>query len=473
MLLFLLTAAASQQTSIDVSQNKAFSDFPDAIDFSLIGNASQPIERAILTYGTHGRSCTQTKNEIELNFEPTQDLNLTANWDVTQGSIFPLGAKYWWQWTLVDTAGNELVLEQKDGLFEDSWFVWESATLENVTIYWYRGGEDYAQELLEQALIARDNLARDTGLLLEEPVDFYLFNDPRDLGRSLPGAPGWAGGVAFPDHNIMMVAANNRSEAAADYGRLTTKHEFGHLVIGNLTFNCLTSLPTWLNEGLAQVAEGPAEQRTIGLVNQAVADQTVASLETLEGSFSIHGDRATLSYAQSDQFTRFLLEEWGNDGMLLLLETITEGNTIESAFETAYGLSQREVENRWRAEIGAMPLTTTEADQTRNDPAPTLSLLSVPTDPPPTHTPLPTMIPTKIAQPTIVPTLTPIEEQIAKLNEGELDVTRSSESGSNRETLEDTSSNRPVVHGLVGILIILLLAVSIFIIRHRVKPPGY
>ena len=401
---WLSASQVVQTAGLELTQNSSFPDFPRAIDFSLIGRSDQPIDRAILTVGSNGRSCTTAQNEIELSFEPTQELNLTANWNVTQGTIFPLGAEYWWQWSLIDTAGNLIETERQTGIFEDDWFVWESAERENVTIHWYRGGSAYAEELLGQAIDARDTLSQQTGLLLDNPVKFYLFVDPRDLGASLPGAPGWAGGVAFPDHNIMMVAANDTSEAAADYGRLTTRHEFGHLVIGSLTFNCLTSLPTWLNEGLAQVAEGPADPRNVQRVAEAAENGQLPSLSTLEGNFSIHGNRAGTAYAQSDQFTRFLLAEWGGEKMLNLLETITAGNTIDDALLETYGLSKIELENLWRAEIGAEPLADSAEAVSPTATPPTVALLGIPTEPAPTETPLPK--PTE----TVVPTLTPTQE---------------------------------------------------------------
>ncbi len=385
--------------TITIDRDEAWVDFPEAIDFRLVGQSDQLIEAVTLEYGLDALACGEVTSQIIQTFEPTTELDVSLRWQVVPDQIIPPHGRFWWRWVLHTIDGQKIELEQQDAPFEDDWFVWRELTQDNVTMHWYRGTEEFAQEILTAAIEARDQLAAETGLLITEPIQAYLYEEGRDFAISLPGAPAWAGGVAFPDHNIVMVVTNRDS---LEYGVRTMKHEVGHLVIGQLTFNCFQNLPTWLNEGLAQVAEGAMEARNINNVADAVTEEKLPSLGQLEGSFSVHGDRASLSYAVGESFTRYLIEQYGADRMGDYLLTIKDGIGWDDAFEQIYGRPMIELENEWRSELGASSLAAITADQPTA--VPTLSLAIVHTA---TETPEPTVSPTvaPTQPPTAVPTV--------------------------------------------------------------------
>ena len=69
--------------------------------------------------------------------------------------------------------------------------------------------------------------------------------------------PGWTGGLAYADHNIVIIGI---SPDQMDWGKRTQAHEFTHVLVGQLTFSCLSDIPTWLQEGLAVYGEGGPDE---------------------------------------------------------------------------------------------------------------------------------------------------------------------------------------------------------------------
>lgn len=343
--------AIQAQSEFTLHKNEPFTNFPQTIDFHLQVTASEPIVRAELEYGLDALTCGAATSVAVPTFDPTDDLDITWRWDLLQSSTFvPRGSTVWWRWRLTSESGTVWESPEERFVFADNWFVWQTKNEANVTVHWYRGSEDMAEDMLAAALGSIDSLAHETGLRLTDPVDLFLYDEQFDLRLSLPGAPGWVGGVAFPEQNIVMAIAN---EPYRDYARLTVRHEIGHLVIGRLTFNCLSSLPTWLNEGLAMVAEGEVDERAAAQLQEAITNNTLLSLQQLEGSFSIHAERATLAYAQSENVVRFLIDTYGQEKMLAMLLVFQQGSTPEEALLATYGFDTSGLERVWREAIGA------------------------------------------------------------------------------------------------------------------------
>jgi hypothetical protein len=392
----LLIAAPAQaittnQDAIQIAQNDAWVDFPQAVDFHLVATAAAPIESATIEYGVDALVCGDVTTIAAPDFEPDTALDLTWRWEVASGPVIPPGGDIWWRWRLATAAGEEITSPTQTVAFEDDWFVWQSLEDRNVTVYWYRGPRSLAREMLDAGHEALEQLETDTGLRMEDPIAIYLYEEPFDLRRSIPGAPTWVGGLAFPEYNTVLVVAN---ETYADYGRLTVRHELGHLVIERLVFNCLTNLPVWLSEGLAMVAEGEEDLDAAATLDEAIAGDRLLTIRQIESAFSVHASRATLSYAESYSLVRFLLDEYGQEKMLALLMAFREGVTPDDALMSAYGFDVLGLESAWRAAIGASPIASSEKDAHTPTPIPTLALPTLPstssTAPAETPTPGPT-----------------------------------------------------------------------------------
>jgi hypothetical protein len=204
-------------------------------------------------------------------------------------------------------------------------------------------------------------------------VDIYIYANTNDLKDAVLYAPSWVGGQAFPESNIVIIGV---TPDQLDWGKSTEAHELTHVLVGHLTFSCLSFMPTWLNEGLAMYGEGgvqPAEQTQF---DQAKANNQLPSLRSLIGGFSEEASRATLSYTEAYSVVDFMIKTYGQNKMLSLLEDLKNGQTMDDALQSVYGFNTDGLEAAWRASIGA-PLQASSGQPT----------------PVPTPTNVPTIVP--------------------------------------------------------------------------------
>lgn len=376
--LVLLRAVAwtpdAAQEPITIVADEATADFPNYIDFRLRVRAPEPIIAAELSYGSQALTCGPVTTIGRPEFEPAADLSISWRWPVAEGDIMPPGAQFTWSWRLTTAGGEIFETPRRSAAFEDRWFVWQSLEQQNVTVHWYRGDQALAQEMLGVAHESLQQMARDTGLNLEESVGVYLYDEPAALRVSVPGAPGWIGGIAFPEHSIVLLVAS------ADYlpeSARILRHELGHLVFTRLTFNCAATPPTWLAEGLAMNVEGPDEAALAATLVEAIDEGRLLTLAQLEGSFSVHHRPAGLAYAQSHSLVKYLIDRYGRDQLADLMDHLAAGEPFDAALLATYGLSDEALEDDWRAAIGAPAIEAADqADETGPTPVPTLAVVA-------------------------------------------------------------------------------------------------
>jgi tetratricopeptide (TPR) repeat protein len=156
---------------------------------------------------------------------------------------------------------------------------------------------------------------------------------------STTGAHAWAGGlfdgkIRLPVRNFALTRESIRH---------TIAHEYMHLVVRDLTRKC----PTWLNEGLAQIAEGkPFAVARATLRSQAEPKAFSALPQNWMGI----ADAKIVSemYAQSLLFTNFLVNKIGYQGVKDLLVKANGTVTFQAAFAEVVGKTLDEAEAEWR-----------------------------------------------------------------------------------------------------------------------------
>jgi Tfp pilus assembly protein PilF len=158
--------------------------------------------------------------------------------------------------------------------------------------------------------------------------------------QSTTGAHAWAGGLF--DGKIRLPVRNFRQ--TKDSIRTTIAHEYMHLVVRDLCRRC----PTWLNEGLAQLAEGkslPAAARTLAQQSEP------QSFPAMPASWMGISDakRVAEMYAQSLLFTDYLVRKFGYQAVRDVLVEANGTTGFDAAFAEGIGKTLLEAENDWRA----------------------------------------------------------------------------------------------------------------------------
>ena len=128
-------------------------------------------------------------------------------------------------------------------------------------------------------------------------------------------------------------------------------HELMHLVTHQVTHNPYNSLPVWLNEGLSVYAEGEMSDTFEYYLAQAVLNDSLISVRSLSSPFSSDSQISYQSYAQSRSLVEYLINSYGQDSMLTLLNTFRQGSTYDNALMQVYGFDMDGLNELWREYI--------------------------------------------------------------------------------------------------------------------------
>lgn len=147
----------------------------------------------------------------------------------------------------------------------------------------------------------------------------------------------WAGGVY--DGSVRVPVEDLTREAAA-LDRVL-RHEISHAFVHSLGGS---SVPGWLNEGLAQWLETAALQERVASVATArahLAGKTLIPLVDLKKSLSELGDaeRIAVAYAEAVAFVGHLEHGYGDDVLFEMIAGCRAARTCDAVFEARTGIA--------------------------------------------------------------------------------------------------------------------------------------
>jgi hypothetical protein len=334
----------------NVMYNQPTLNFPDSITFKATIENQVPISSVVLEYGTSELTCGTVIAKAFPQFTPGATISSEWTWEMKQSGSLPPGATIWWRWRYADSDNAEYVSERQTVTWLDAIHDWQTISSGLINLHWYNGEQAFAQDLLDAAVTGLTRLQEDAGLQPDKPVQLYIYANTSDMQQAILYEPSWTGGMAFPEHDIVLIGIAPSDMA---WGRSTIAHELTHVLVGHLTFSCLGDVPTWLNEGLAVYAEGELDPASAAQLNQAINNDQLLTVRSLSGGFSEVPSRAYLSYSQSYSLVNFLIENYGQVKMDSLLLALRDGTTIDDALQEVYSFDVEGLEDAWRKSIGA------------------------------------------------------------------------------------------------------------------------
>lgn len=161
------------------------------------------------------------------------------------------------------------------------------------------------------------------------------------------------------NRSFVAYAIPGKQAIAIDYSRMnvkpftlevTLKHELTHLLLHRHITE--TVLPAWLDEGVAQwISEGVPDLVLPGkesLLSQAAFSGRLLPLDTLTHSFPQDGQGLALAYEESRSVVDYIIQNYGKNGVLNILESMRRGTGYKEAIEMALMIPLPELEQRWR-----------------------------------------------------------------------------------------------------------------------------
>lgn len=163
------------------------------------------------------------------------------------------------------------------------------------------------------------------------------------------GAPSWTNAI-FYRGRIMMPLPETGAIDQENLER-SLRHEYTHAIISSLSGG---KCPGWLDEGLAQWAEGaenPALQ--LALVSWIRRNPAVP-LSMLQGGFTrLETRMVAAAYAESLFAANTLMKSFGANALRDYFNRLRDGAERAEAFEGAFGISEEIFEQRLTNSLGA------------------------------------------------------------------------------------------------------------------------
>ncbi len=441
ILVFNLTNFSSFSATIDVQSNSAKIVYPESIKFELELTSSVEIESVELNFGTDVISCGESKSRaIPEDFEPTTNVSVEWEWVLRKSGALPPGTEIWWEWVLTDITGETYNTDRQTLSFINETDPWIQLESESIEIFYIDGTNYFASELAIAGETALDALFEITGVELEEAVRIYIYPNSELMQTATLFAPDWSGGLAFINYRTVLAGV---SPDSLGWGREVVAHELTHVLIGVYSFSCVSGMPTWLTEGLAMYAEssvGSSNQSEYDRLQNAISNNSLFSVREISNIFSNDADLARQAYAQSLSVVDYLINNFGQEKMLKMLDAFRDGYTQDQALGQVYNFDQNSLDAAWREWVGA---------------------------PENLGTPIPLTTPTRTPYPTIAPITGPIIEVTAtqkfEPQVGTVTATQFVVEEEISEPEENINSNS-LVYGLIPI-IIFILGLLVFIIK--------
>jgi hypothetical protein len=347
---FAMAARASVSTPSGITlQSSVQVAFPTSMTFKVKAQSDANIVQLRLHYIVDRQNYAHVTSEGWAQFNPATSVDAQWLWDMRKSSL-PPGAQVEYWWTAEDETGKSAETSHSTVSFDDNRYEWQSITEEPVTLLWYKGNTSFANTLMTAAQQGLQRIESDTGAMPQGHIRIYIYSSAQDLQGAQLFPEQWEGGVTFSGFDIIAIGV---STSQLDFGKRAVPHELTHWIVHQITFNNYgAGLPTWLDEGLATYGEGSLSPDYQAALSYAIKNNQLISVRSLSSPFSAIPEQAYISYGEANSIVTFLIQEYGKDKMVQLLNVFHEGSGYDEALKQVYGFDQDGLDTLWRQSIG-------------------------------------------------------------------------------------------------------------------------
>jgi hypothetical protein len=286
-------------------------------------------------------------------------ISLTFDIPTGPGSYYPPGTEFDLEIEVTLTSDEiSTVRSTKPVEYLDPDRDWQRVTGSGFTIVYY----DVSRASVEELVVTIDHRipTLQTTIGVSDTPDFkaIVFPSIKDATPSFPPVSQTAtdqflfAGFAQPQYRLFVQGQMNST---------TFTHELAHLYLHEAMSSSLaSSMPSWLNEGLARFLESGSSEQSNEQLRASVRPDELLSLKHMG---TIPGKRSDvlIFYPQAGAFVGYLVEEFSHATMAEFLAAMNGGQPLTTAFEEIYGKSLYKVKNDWRDMFNADPLALPSA----------------------------------------------------------------------------------------------------------------
>lgn len=194
------------------------------------------------------------------------------------------------------------------------------------------------ETLLESLKLTHVEFTQQLGELV--PINTSLRILPEDLFYKTTGAPSWTNALFFRSQVFIPLS----EKSVEDKGNLirSARHEYVHSILHGLSAG---RCPGWLDEGMAQWAEGEENPALRPALVKYLKNNPALPFSSLQGGFTrLPTNSVAAAYAQSLIATLALKKAFGFSGLRTYLDNLRVGEDRFDAFKNAFGVSEAHFE---------------------------------------------------------------------------------------------------------------------------------
>ena len=357
LLIFLVTLwptaiAEADDSPIRVESSSVTSDFPSGILFRLQATGDNDIESVAVRFRI-GQQTTGAYDYLDFESAPVIDGQLFYRTN-TAPRYIPPGTIITYNFEIQDSEGNRLDTETREFIYEDVRFDWDEVSEGSVAVAYHGPVKSRAELILDAMIQTIDHMGPLLGADTESPIRVTMYNNVKEMLEALP--PGSSTirrelvteGQAFTDIGTLLVLGGGRLSEG------TASHEVTHILTHRAGDSMLRRVPAWLDEGLAEYGNiVPGFSYDVALEFAISNDRLlpITSMTARPGD----PEEVIIFYGQGRSIVRYMIRRYGADKMTELMATLKEGKSMDSALMEVYGVDRLNLENDWRAAIGAPP----------------------------------------------------------------------------------------------------------------------
>jgi len=164
--------------------------------------------------------------------------------------------------------------------------------------------------------------------------------------RTLTGGqiPEWGIGAADPVQGVIFLKSLRFAKPEINL-RQVVIHELSHVILGRLLEGNIPE--RWFDEGLAVYQSGEKSLSRQVLFAKSLFTGDILGLDGMDDVLTFHHDKAGLAYEEAYSAVKYLVDKYGKNVLLSIIEALRQDNDMEKALSSATGIGFQEFHAGW------------------------------------------------------------------------------------------------------------------------------
>lgn len=342
--------ATPRLSSIPGVQTETSIDFPRGIKFTVdLGVMSKQMDSSVeLRYTVAGNETEHLVLVPENARSGAAGLIIDLSVDL-QSRFVPSGLTLEYHWEVSSKSGEVERTKSENVTWFDTRWNWTTAQSSQVALHSYDLSPSFVQTILGSAQSTVTDLEDRFSMERSQPIDIWVYSSIDDFrDAQQPNSRESIAGASYP--GFFLVVAVITEGDIPEVGRVIP-HEISHQVLYQATRNPFTLPPLWFDEGLAVHYQTGGSAGYLEMVIAAHQQDRLFDLNSIDTMFPFFPAQATLAYATSWSAVEFIRQRFGDKGVERLIAAFANGDSFDTTFTLALGVSMTELNDQWQGWI--------------------------------------------------------------------------------------------------------------------------